>query len=99
MNSSARREAFRALHERGCFVIPNPWDVGTARYLRHLGFKALATTSSGFAFSRGLPDGTAAVTLTATLAHVADIVGATDLPVNADLQGGHADAPEGVAET
>src|SRR5262245_48429673 len=59
MNSStsaARRKAFRALHERGCFVIPNPWDVGSARYLQHLGFSALATTSAGFAFSQGLPD-------------------------------------------
>ena len=51
---AARRQAFRALHERGCFVIPNPWDVGSARYLQHLGFKALATTSAGFAFSLGL---------------------------------------------
>ena len=53
---SDRRKAFRALHERGCFVIPNPWDVGSARYLQHLGFPALATTSAGFAFSQGLPD-------------------------------------------
>ena len=53
---AARRKAFRALHERGCFVIPNPWDVGSARYLQHLGFPALATTSAGFAFSQGLPD-------------------------------------------
>ena len=53
---AARRNAFRALHERGCFVIPNPWDVGSARYLQHLGFPALATTSAGFAFSQGLPD-------------------------------------------
>jgi hypothetical protein len=53
---AARRHAFRTLHERGCFVIPNPWDVGSARYLQHLGFPALATTSAGFAFSRGLPD-------------------------------------------
>src|SRR6187200_319654 len=52
----ARRKAFRALHERGCFVIPNPWDAGSARYLQHLGFPALATTSAGFAFSQGLPD-------------------------------------------
>lgn len=57
----ARRRAFRALHESGCFVIPNPWDVGSARYLQHLGFPALATTSAGFAFSRGLPDTDVAV--------------------------------------
>ena len=56
MNVSARRKSFRALHERGCFVIPNPWDVGSARYLQHLRFPALATTSAGFAFSQGLPD-------------------------------------------
>jgi 2-methylisocitrate lyase-like PEP mutase family enzyme len=66
---TARREAFRKLHEQGCFVIPNPWDIGTARYLRHLGFKAVATTSSGMAFSRGLPD--AAVTADAMLNHIA----------------------------
>ena len=56
-DASARRAAFRRLHESGCFIIPNPWDVGTARYLRGIGFKALATTSSGFAWSQGLPDG------------------------------------------
>ena len=77
---------FRRLHESGCFVIPNPWDVGTARYLKHLGFKALATTSSGFAFTRGLPDMDWAVPLDAMLAHIAEIVAATDLPVNADFE-------------
>jgi 2-methylisocitrate lyase-like PEP mutase family enzyme len=91
------RAAFRRLHERGCFLMPNPWDIGTARYLRHLGFRALATTSAGFAFSRGLPDGEAAVPLAAALAHIAEIVAATDLPVNADFQGGYAQGPEGVA--
>jgi len=96
---SARRAAFRRLHERGCFVIPNPWDIGTARYLRRLGFLALATTSSGFAFTRGLPDNEFAVGRDAMLAHVAEIVAATDLPVNADFQSGYADTPEGVAES
>ena len=72
----ARREAFRALHERGTFVIPNPWDVGSARYLQHLGFPALATTSAGFAFSQGLPDSEAAVSLERSLAHIAELVAA-----------------------
>jgi len=89
--------AFRALHDAGCFVIPNPWDVGSARYLAHAGFRALATTSAGFAFTLGLPDGADAVSLPALLAHLRDIVGATPLPVNADFQNGYADAPEGVA--
>jgi 2-methylisocitrate lyase-like PEP mutase family enzyme len=91
----ARRSAFRQLHESGCFVIPNPWDVGTARYLRHLGFKALATTSAGFAFSRGLPDSD--VLRDAVLNHIAEIVGSADLPVNADFESGYAHEPEGVA--
>ena len=94
---AARRATFRRLHESGCFVIPNPWDIGTARYLQHLGFAALATTSSGFAFSRGLPDGEGAVSLAAALGHIAEIVAATDLPVNADFEGGYATGPEGVA--
>jgi 2-methylisocitrate lyase-like PEP mutase family enzyme len=89
------RAAFRRLHDRGCFLIPNPWDIGTARYLRHLGFEALATTSSGLAFSRGLPDG--AVPVDAVLGHIAEIVAATDLPVNADFESGYACDPEGVA--
>jgi 2-methylisocitrate lyase-like PEP mutase family enzyme len=91
------RAAFRKLHERGCFIIPNPWDAGTARYLRHLGFQALATTSSGFAFSQGLPDSAWAVPVEAVLRHVAEIVNAGDLPVNADFEGGYAHEPEGVA--
>jgi 2-methylisocitrate lyase-like PEP mutase family enzyme len=94
---SAQRAAFRKLHESGCFVIPNPWNVGTARYLRHLGFKALATTSAGFAFSQGLAD--TAVPRDMVLAHIAEIVEATDLPVNADFEGGYARDPEGVAES
>jgi 2-methylisocitrate lyase-like PEP mutase family enzyme len=89
--------AFRALHESGCFVMPNPWDVGTALYLEHLGFEAIATTSSGFAFSRGLPDSAAAVPIEAMLAHIAEIAQATSIPVNADFLAGYADEPEGVA--
>jgi 2-methylisocitrate lyase-like PEP mutase family enzyme len=88
---------YRALHESGCFVLPNPWDIGTAVYLQHLGFKALATTSAGFAFSRGLPDSVAAVSRGAMLAHISEIVEATSLPVNADFQTGYAVEPEGVA--
>ena len=88
---------FRALHEQGCFVIPNPWDIGTARYLQHLGFKALASTSAGFAFAQGLADN--AVSRDMVLAHLRDLVAATDVPVNADFEGGFADAPAGVAES
>jgi 2-methylisocitrate lyase-like PEP mutase family enzyme len=94
---AARRAAFRKLHESGCFVIPNPWDTGTAKYLRHLGFPALATTSSGLAFSRGLPDTDWAVPRDVVLAHVAEIVAAVELPVNADFESGYAHDPEGVA--
>jgi 2-methylisocitrate lyase-like PEP mutase family enzyme len=93
----ARRAAFRKLHASGCFVIPNPWDAGTARYLRHLGFQALATTSAGFAFSRGLPDSD--VPRDTVLSHIAEIVAAVDLPVNADFESGYADDAEGVAES
>jgi len=88
---------FRELHESGCFVLPNPWDVGTAVYLEHLGFDALATTSAGFAFSRGLPDSVSAITRGTMLAHISEVVEATTLPVNADFQTGYADEPEGVA--
>ena len=90
-------EKFRALHETGCLVMPNPWDVGTAVYLQHLGFEALATTSAGFAFTRGLPDTVSAITSGAMLAHIAEVAQATPLPVNADFQNGYADEPEGVA--
>jgi 2-methylisocitrate lyase-like PEP mutase family enzyme len=86
---------FRALHESGCFVLPNPWDIGTAIYLERLGFKALATTSAGFAFSRGKPDG--GVPRDEMLAHIREIVEATALPVNADFHAGYADEPEEVA--
>jgi len=96
---SARRAAFRKLHESGCFVIPNPWDAGSARYLQGLGFKALATTSSGFAFSRALPDGEAGASRDAAVEHIASIVTATDLPVNADFQSGYGEKPENVVES
>jgi 2-methylisocitrate lyase-like PEP mutase family enzyme len=92
-----KRATFRKLHEAGCFVLPNPWDVGTARYLQGLGFEALASTSAGFAFTLGLPDG--GVSRAMMLAHFRELVAATDVPVNADFEGGYADAPEGVAES
>jgi len=88
-------EKFRVLHESGCFVLPNPWDIGTAIYLDRLGFKALATTSAGFAFSRGKPDG--GVPRDEMLTHIREIVEATSLPVNADFHAGYADEPEDVA--
>ncbi|AIO35576.1 isocitrate lyase/PEP mutase family protein [Burkholderia pseudomultivorans] len=91
-------EAFRALHARpGAFIIPNPWDAGTARLLAMAGFEALATTSAGFAFSRGLPD--SAIGRDAMLEHIADIVAAGRLPVSADLENGFGDAPAIVADT
>ena len=86
---------FRSLHDSGCFVLPNPWDVGTAIYLESVGFKALATTSAGVAFSRGKPDG--GVPRDEMLAHIREVVEATSLPVNADFHGGYADEPEDVA--
>ncbi len=92
-----KRRAFRKLHEAGCFVIPNPWDVGSARYLQSLGFKALASTSSGFAWSRGRSDG--AVSRDMALAHLHELVAATDLPVNADFESGFASDAAGVAES
>ncbi|MFC3226091.1 oxaloacetate decarboxylase [Marinibaculum pumilum] len=89
--------AFQALHAGpGAFIIPNPWDIGTTRMLAGLGFRALATTSAGFAFSRGLADG--AVGRSAMLDHAAEIVAATDLPVSADLENGYGDSPEAVAD-
>ncbi len=93
----SRQAAFRRLHEAGCFVMPNPWDPGSALYLASLGFPALATTSSGFAFSRGLPDTDWAVPRDMMLAHIREIVAATDLPVNADFESGYAHEPEAVA--
>jgi 2-methylisocitrate lyase-like PEP mutase family enzyme len=90
--------AFRALHHRDhAFLIPNPWDAGTARMLQFLGFEAVATTSGGFAFSLGKPDG--AVDRDTMLAHAAAVAAATDLPVSADLENGYADEPARVAET
>ncbi|MGE5209557.1 MAG: isocitrate lyase/PEP mutase family protein [Alphaproteobacteria bacterium] len=86
---------FRAMHESGCFVLPNPWDVGTAIHLQHLGFETLATTSAGFAFSRGKADG--AVSRDEMLAHIREIVQATPLPVNADFLAGYADDPENLS--
>jgi 2-methylisocitrate lyase-like PEP mutase family enzyme len=85
-----RRAVFAQLHESGCFVIPNPWDQGSARYLRHLGFRALATTSAGFQFSCGKPDTIWGSGCEAVISHVSQIVTATDLPVNADFQSGYA---------
>src|SRR6516164_1883856 len=97
----ARRKAFRALHEGGCFVIPNPWDVGSARYLQHLGFPALATTSAGFAFSQGEPDSGEGGVLARdrNLAYIASITAAVDLPVSADFMSGYGLEPEAVAES
>jgi 2-methylisocitrate lyase-like PEP mutase family enzyme len=86
---------FRAMHDSGCFVLPNPWDIGTTIYLERLGFKALATTSAGFAFSRGKPDG--GVPRDEMLAHIREIAESTALPVNADFLKGFADKPEEVA--
>src|ERR1700752_4554907 len=94
---SEKRRAFAELHRSGCFVIPNPWDLGSARYLQSLGFKALATTSSGFAWSQAHSDG--AISRDRALAHLQEIVAATDLPVNADFESGFAADPEGVAQS
>jgi 2-methylisocitrate lyase-like PEP mutase family enzyme len=93
---AAKRQTYRKLHETGCFVIPNPWDIGSARYLQHLGFKALASTSAGYAFTQGLPDN--AVGLDLMLAHLRELAAATDVPINADFENGYAHAPDQVAE-
>ncbi len=96
MAYSPQVDAFRALHESGCFVMPNPWDLGSARWLRGQGFKALATTSAGFAFTQGRADQD--VPRDMMLAHIAEMVKAVpDLPVNADFENGYADTPDGVA--
>ncbi|MFO1273697.1 MAG: isocitrate lyase/phosphoenolpyruvate mutase family protein [Rubrivivax sp.] len=99
MNASIaeRRRAFRALHENGCFVIPNPWDAGSACFLQHLGFKALATTSAGFAWSQARPDN--GITREMALAHLQTMVAATELPVNADFENGFGASPKAVAES
>ena len=91
-----KRKTFRKLHEAGCFVIPNPWNVGTARYLQGLGFKALATTSGGHAHSQGYADG--AQSRDDVLGHFRELAAATDVPLNADFENGFADDPDGVAD-
>ena len=93
---SSAVETFHALHRSGCFVLPNPWDAGSAIYLEQVGFKALATTSAGFAFSKGLADGN--VPLEMMLDHFREIVAATSLPVNADFLNGYADEAAAVAD-
>jgi 2-methylisocitrate lyase-like PEP mutase family enzyme len=90
-----KRASFRALHQQGCFVLPNPWDAGSARMLQHLGFAALASTSSGYAWTTGRPD--YAVTRDDVLQHLTGLCKAVDLPVNADFESGFASEPEGVA--
>jgi 2-methylisocitrate lyase-like PEP mutase family enzyme len=95
-STADKRAAFRRLHEAGCFVIPNPWNVGSARYLQGLGFKALATTSSGFAHAQGFADGEQSCE--EVLVHFREIAQATDVPVNADFEGGFADDPDRMAE-
>ena len=92
-----KRAQFRQLHAQGCFVLPNPWDVGSAKMLEALGFNALATTSAGFAWSEGRPDN--GVSRDMVIAHLREIVAATELPVNADFEGGFASTPQGVAES
>jgi 2-methylisocitrate lyase-like PEP mutase family enzyme len=92
-----KRRAFHRLHQEGCFVLPNPWDVGSARYLQSLGFKALATTSSGFAWSHGHHDG--GMSRDRVLDHLTDMVEATDLPINADFEHGFAPDAAGVTES
>jgi methylisocitrate lyase len=95
VTTADKRATFRKLHERGCFVLPNPFDVGSAKALQHLGFKAIASTSAGFAWTIGKADNR--VTVDEVCAHLAAISAAVDIPVNADFEGGFADEPEGVA--
>jgi len=97
ISTADKRRTFRALHESGCFVIPNPWDVGSALYLQSLGFKALASTSSGFAWSQGRPDND--VPRDRVLEHLAAMAAATDVPLNADFENGFAADAAGVAES
>src|SRR2546426_7417953 len=98
LTQAEKGNIFRQLHQRhGAFIIPNPWDVGTARLLAYLDFEALATTSAGYAFSVGQRDNT--IDRDQMIRHVAEIVSATDLPVSADLENGFGDSPETVAET
>lgn len=95
-SATRHRASFRALHEHGCFVVPNPWDVGSAIALERLGFSALATTTAGFAFSRGLPDAPDALAVEDVLEHIAQIAEAVNVPVNADFQAGYASDADGV---
>ena len=95
-STADKRRTFRKLHESGCFVIPNPWNVGTARYLQGLGFKAIASTSSGHAHSMGYPDG--GQSMEDVLAHYSELADATDIPLNADFENGFAHEPDKVAE-
>jgi 2-methylisocitrate lyase-like PEP mutase family enzyme len=95
--TAAKRRVFHDLHKAGCFVIPNPWDVGSAHFLQSIGFKALATTSSGFAWTKGRPDG--GISRDMALAHLHEMVAATELPVNADFESGFAADAAGVAES
>jgi 2-methylisocitrate lyase-like PEP mutase family enzyme len=95
-SAAEKRKTFRKLHEAGCFVIPNPWNVGSARYLQSLGFSALATTSSGYAHSQGYADG--ALSPDAVLAHFRELAAATDVPLNADFEDGLADDLESLAD-
>src|SRR5262249_29799127 len=96
LSTAEKHRVFRALHERGCFVIPNPWNIGSARYLARLDFKARASTSAGFAHAQGLADGE--LTLEAMLTHFKELAAASDLPLNADFENGFAHEPDKVAE-
>jgi 2-methylisocitrate lyase-like PEP mutase family enzyme len=97
LSSADKRKIFRALHDSGCFAIPNPWDIGSARYLQSLGFKALATTSSGFAWSKGRAD--MAISRDMALEHMYEMARASELPLNADFENGFAHEPAGVADS
>jgi 2-methylisocitrate lyase-like PEP mutase family enzyme len=91
-------QTFRQLHQSGCFIMPNPWDAGSAKFLEKQGFKAVATTSGGFAFSKGLQDSVTAISSDMMISHVKEIVESTSLPVNADFQNGYADEPDKLVE-
>ncbi|MCA9665899.1 MAG: isocitrate lyase/phosphoenolpyruvate mutase family protein, partial [Myxococcales bacterium] len=93
------RHRFASLHESGCFVMPNPWDRGSARLLASMGFEALATSSAGLSFALGRPDRPDALALDEVLRNIADVVAASDLPVNADFQAGYGDSPDAVAHS
>lgn len=99
LNQEQKAQRFQALHQGPLFVIPNPWDAGSARLLSGFGFQALATTSAGLAFALGRRDGEGSVSRDEALRNAADIVAATDLPVSADLENGYGDRPEDAAET